>query len=289
MNFDLHQPQSLQEALSLASLHGERARFLAGGTDLVVQMRRKRLAPPHIIDLSQLRDLDRITETAEHFVLGALVTHKAIERHPALQRELVMLTEAARVVGGHQVRNVATVGGNVVNASPAADVVAPLLALDAELSLVSCAGTRSVALKDFLLGPGRTDRRPDEMLTQICFARPAPRSGTAFLKAGRRKAMEISIVCVAAKLTLDDQFCRNVRITLGAVGPTTQRAVTAEAAIEGRLPSPNAVRDAARLAAADCNPISDLRASAAYRRILVETLVERALLQCVTRSREAAS
>jgi carbon-monoxide dehydrogenase medium subunit len=288
VNFDLHQPQSLQEALSLASLHGESARFLAGGTDLIIQMRRKRLAPPHIIDLSQLRDLDRITATAEHVVLGALVTHKAIERHPALQRELVMLTEAARVVGGHQVRNVATVGGNVVNASPAADVVAPLLALDAELSLVSCAGTRSVALKDFLLGPGHTDRRPDEMLTQIRFARPAPGTGTAFLKAGRRKAMEISIVCVAAMLTLD-QVCRNVRITLGAVGPTTQRAVAAEAAIEGRLPEANVVRDAARLAAADCNPISDLRASAAYRRILVETLVERALLQCVTRSREAAS
>lgn len=283
MNFELHQPQSHHDALSIAAHYGEKARFIAGGTDLVIQMRRKQLAPEHIVDLSQLRDVG-VVEMNDKFALGALVTHKTVERSPALQRQIVMLSEAAKVVGGHQVRNIATVGGNIVNASPAADVVAPLLALDAELILASSTGTRILALQNFLVGPGQTNRRADEMLSEIRFAKPLAATGTAFLKTGRRKAMEISIVCVAAKLTLEGNVCREVRIALGAVGPTTQRAFTAEEALEGAGVDPGLFREAGRLAAATCSPISDLRASADYRRILVATLVYRALLQCVKRA-----
>ncbi len=288
MIFDLHQPQTLPDALSLADRHGESARFLAGGTDLVIQMRRGRLAPRHLVDLSGLRDLAGIEETAEGFAIGTLTTHKMIERHPPFLTGIPMLAEAARVVGGHQVRNVGTVGGNVVNASPAADVVAPLLALDASLQLESSAGRRSVGLGDFLLGPGRTVLRSGEMLTWICFARPPAASGSAFLKAGRRKAMEISVACVAVSLSFDGQRCRTARIALGAVGPTTLRAREAEAALEGRTVDPDLFREAGRIASGECRPISDVRASAEYRRILVGTLVERALLLCLSRRREVA-
>lgn len=288
MTFDLHQPRTVPEALSLAERHGDSARFLAGGTDLVIQMRRGRLAPRHLVDLSALRDLAGIEETAEDFTIGALTTHKAVERHPPFLSGVVMLTEAARVVGGHQVRNVGTVGGNIVNASPAADVVAPLLALDASLQLESAAGRRSLPLDGFLLGPGRTALRSGEMLTRIRFAKPAAGTGTAFLKAGRRRAMEISVVCVAASLAFDGGRCRSARIALGAVGPTTLRARDAEAALEGHTPDPDRLREAARIAAAECRPITDVRASAEYRRILAGTLVERALLLCLSRHREAA-
>jgi aerobic carbon-monoxide dehydrogenase medium subunit len=277
-----HQPESIRKAVSLArTLAG--ARFLAGGTDLMVQMTKKGFEPEHLIDLTRLSELSRIVIDDTFVTVGALATHKQIELHPAFQKTLVGLVEAARVVGGHQIRNRGTVGGNIANASPAADVAAALLALDAEVSLTGEAGARSLRLEEFLLGPGRTARRDDELLTAVRFPNLDFRSATAFLKAGRRRAMEISVVCVAARLAIDDGVCRQVRIALGAVDETARRARAAEAAIEGRAPAEHAFRQAGKLAASECRPISDVRASAAYRRRLVEALVPRALERCVRR------
>src|SRR5204863_7493781 len=135
--------------------------------------------------------------------LGALVTHRTLERHPAFHGRLRALVEGAEVVGGHQVRNVATVGGNIVNASPAADVVPVLLALDATVTCLGAGGERTLTLDGFLTGPGQTARRPGELLTSVRFDQLPPGSATAFVKAGRRKAMEVSVVCVAVRLTLD--------------------------------------------------------------------------------------
>jgi carbon-monoxide dehydrogenase medium subunit len=183
------------------------------------------------------------------------------------------------------VRNVATVGGNVVNASPAADVVPVLLALDAAVICVCADGERTVRLEEFLVGPGETTRRPGELVTAVRFAMPSERSATAFLKAGRRRAMEISVVCVAARLTLDatGERCEEARIALGAVAAKTWRAREAERVLEGRAVTQAALREAGRAAAAECRPISDVRASARYRRLLVETLVPRALARCIAR------
>src|SRR5690606_31082521 len=184
-----------------------------------------------LIDLSGLHALDTIEVTEDGCCLGAMATHKSIERHPDFQSDLRMLVEAAHLVGGHQVRNVATVGGNIVNASPAADVVVPLLALDAVVTLQSAATSREVPLADFIVGPGKTTRRPGEMLRDIRFAKPPRGFGSAFLKKGRRRAMEISVACVAACLTVEDGMLSRVRIALGAVGPTALRARAAEAAL----------------------------------------------------------
>jgi len=281
MSFTFHRPRSVDAAIALAREQGETARFLGGGTDLIIQINRRQAAPRHLISLDGL-GLDAITETPAEFVIGGMVTHDAVVRHPGFQRQLIALTEASAVIGGRQVRNIATVGGNIVNASPAADLVPVLLSLDATVELRGSAGARSMPLDRFLVERGRTRRRPDEILTSVRFDRPPAASATAFLKAGRRKAMEISVVCVAAHLVRNGK----ARIAIGAAASRTMRVPEAEELVERQGAS--AFGEAARVAAAGMSPIDDVRSSARYRRLLVAALVERALLSCVDRIEAAA-
>jgi carbon-monoxide dehydrogenase medium subunit len=276
MGFAFHRPETIDAAIAVAREHGEAARFLAGGTDLIIQINRRRLAPRHLISLAGL-GLDRISETQSEYVIGAMATHDAVVTHNGFQKQLKALTEASAVVGGRQVRNIATVGGNIVNASPAADLVPVLLALDATVELRGSAGTRSMLLDHFLLERGRTDRRADEILTSVRFDKPPTESATSFLKAGRRKAMEISVICVAAYLVRGG----NARIAIGAAASRTVRVPEAEAMVQKG--GSNAFRDAGRLAAEQATPIDDVRASARYRKLLVASLVERALATCAAR------
>jgi aerobic carbon-monoxide dehydrogenase medium subunit len=281
MGFSFHRPETIDAAISFAGEHGEDARFIAGGTDLIIQINRRRLAPRHLISLAGL-GLDRISEAPGEYVIGAMATHDAVVSYPGFQRELIALAEASAVIGGRQVRNIATVGGNIVNASPAADLVPVLLALDAAVELRGPAGTRSLPLDRFLVERGRTVRRPDEILTSVRFAKPPPASATAFFKAGRRKAMEISVICVAAHLVRGGK----ARIAVGAAASRTVRVRDAEALVEQQ--GAGAFREAGRLAAAEVTPIDDVRASARYRNLLVATLVERALAACAERIGKAA-
>jgi len=289
VGFDYHEPGSVREAVELGARFGAEARYLAGGTDLLVQMRRGQMAPRHVVSLHRVPGLDAIDVNGS-IVLGALVTHRRLERSTHFGGALAALRESAAVVGGHQIRNVATVGGNVVNASPAADVVPVLLTLDARLTLLGPDGERSIPLETFAGAPGVTARRAGELLTRMTFPAPPPSSATAFLKAGRRRAMEISLVCVAVRLTLDAarERCLEARIALGAVAPTTMRARAAERSVEGRSLTAAVMAEAGRVAAGECQPISDVRASARYRALLVSTLVPRALARCGERIRGAA-
>lgn len=288
MSFEYHEPTSVADAVALAARFGTEGRFLAGGTDLIIQIRRGKLAPRHVVSLHRVPGLSGIEADGEA-VLGALVTHRALERCPRFQGSLRGLVEGAQVIGGHQVRNVGTVGGNIVNASPAADVVPVLLTLGAAVTCLGPAGERTLPLDGFFLGPGQTQLRPEELLTTVRFPFLPPNSATAFLKAGRRKAMEISVVCVAARLTLDSSRgrCVAARIALGAVAPTPLRSRVAEQVLEGQVLTPELLGRAGQLAARACQPISDVRASARYRRLLVEALVSRALKRCLDRIREA--
>jgi carbon-monoxide dehydrogenase medium subunit len=276
--FDYHQPESLADAVDLAARFGGQASFLAGGTDLIVQIERGRVAPRHVIGLGRVPGLAGI-EVNGRITLGARVTHRAIEQTPALAGPLRCLVEGAEVIGGHQVRNVATIGGNLVNASPAADLVPCLLALDGVVTLVGPGGEREVPIERFLLGPNRTARRPDELVTRVDLPALPPRAATAFLKAGRRRAMEISVVCVAARLDLDATLerCLEARVVLGAVAPTAVRAHAAERLLEGQPVGGEAFRRAAEAAQEACRPIDDVRASAGFRQHLVGVLVRRAL------------
>ena len=290
MSFDYHEPTSLREAIELGARFGGDGRFLAGGTDLMVQIHRGRVDPRHVISLQRVPGLEAIAGDGT-ISIGARVTHRRLERAPDFQGALRGLIEGARVVGGHQVRNVATVGGNIVNASPAADVVVVLLAFDARLTCLGPAGERTPALDGFATAPGVTGLGPGELLTRASFPRLAPRSATAFLKTGRRRAMEISIACVAARLTLDADLerCQDVRVALGAVGPTAMRARAAEQYLEGRALTDAAMLEAGQIAAAECRPIGDVRASARYRALLVATLVPRVLARCLERVRPEIS
>lgn len=287
--FDYHQPESLADAVDLAARFGGQASFLAGGTDLIVQIERGRVAPRHVIGLGRVPGLAGI-EVNGRITLGARVTHRAIEQTPALAGPLRCFVEGAEVIGGHQVRNVATIGGNLVNASPAADLVPCLLALDGVVTLVGPGGEREVPIERFLLGPNRTARRPDELVTRVDLPALPPRAATAFLKAGRRRAMEISVVCVAARLDLDATLerCLEARVVLGAVAPTAVRAHAAERLLEGQPVGGEAFRRAAEAAQEACRPIDDVRASAGFRQHLVGVLVRRALDRCVERARRAA-
>jgi carbon-monoxide dehydrogenase medium subunit len=287
--FEYYQPESLPDAVALAARFGAEASFLAGGTDLIVQIERGRIAPRHVVGLHRVPGLAGI-EVNGQITLGARVTHRSIERAPALAGVLRCLIEGAEVIGGHQVRNVATVGGNLANASPAADLVPCLLALDAVVTLLGPGGERELPVARFLLGPNRTARRPDELLTRVSLPALPARAATAFLKAGRRRAMEISVVCVAARLTLDASLerCLEARVALGAVAPTAVRAHQAERALEGQPIGGEAFRHAAEAAQEACRPIDDVRASAAFRQHLVGVLVRRALDRCVERARRAA-
>lgn len=280
MSFAFHRPNSIDAAIAVARQHGDAACFLAGGTDLIIQINRRRVTPQHLISLAGL-GLDTIGETESEFVIGAMATHDAVVTHPAFQRQLKALTEASAVVGGRQVRNIATVGGNIVNASPAADLVPVLLTLDATVELRGSQGRRAVPLDRFLIERGRTDREPDEILTAVRFDKLPSDSATAFLKAGRRKAMEISVICVAAHLVPG----RKARIAIGAAASRTMRVPQAEAVVE--KDGPAAFAEAGRIAAAEMTPIDDVRASARYRRLLVAALVQRALATCVVRIEES--
>lgn len=284
MAFRFHRPERLEDASRLEVQLGDDCAFIAGGTDLVIQMDRGQRSPGHVIDISRLQGMSDISIEDGVVTIGALVSHRKIEFCKALPENTGAIRCASRQVGGAQVRHLATVGGNIANASPAADLVPPLMVLDAEIVLRSTGQSRQIPLNGFMLAPRRTDRRPGELIAAVRFAIPPRNGATAFLKAGRRKAMEIAVVNVAAYLSLaDDGTVETARIALGSVAPTAIRATEAEAALVGTRPGEAELRDAARLAARNCAPIADVRASAEYRRILVAALVERALADCIER------
>lgn len=282
MKFNLHSANSPDHAFKIAAGLKGGWRYIAGGTDLVIQLRRGVREAADLIDLSKISSLRAIEASNTSFHIGALCTHKDLESHAALVREFPALQAAARVVGGHQIRNVGTVGGNLANASPAADVAVALLALDAKVHARGPGGTREIAIDDLFISSGKTTLQPAEIIESVEIARNGERSRSVFLKVGRRKAMEISVVSAAVSLRLGTgDVCDSVRIALGAVGPRPLRAKTAEKLLQGKILDAALIADAAGQARDECTPRSDPRASAAYRTTVVEGLVKRAITQCV--------
>lgn len=282
--FDYYTPQSWDEALSLLAQYGTDARLLAGGTDLMIQLERKLIAPKHVISMDRIPGWDALTVNGG-VTINAGTTYRQLEKTPALFDKHKALIEASRQVGGVQVRNVGTVAGNLCNASPAADSVPPLLVMDTTLTLVDAASERQIPAYDFITGRGETVLREGELLHTITIPPLPDQTATVFLKAGRRQAMEISFVSVAARLTLAENgtTIETARIALGAAAPRPVRATTAEQALEGETYSPDAVKEAAFLAVQSTDPISDVRASAEYRQHLVQVMVRRALEKCYER------
>lgn len=275
--FDLLMPQTLPEALDmLDSTLGIVP--IAGGTNVIVELREGRHRNGTLMDVSRLTELRGVRRENGYVVLGGGATIAALLADPLIAAHGAPLRQAATTLGSPLVRNRATVAGNLVDASPAADTAPPLLALGAEVELASQAGTRRVPLHEFFLGPNQTVRRPDELLVAVRWPVPPANSAGAFRKLGLRNALACSIITVAVAVERGETGgCENVRIALGSVAPTPIRAVAAEDALRGQPLTVESIAEAARLAAEATRPIDDIRGTAAYRKRMAAVLVRRLL------------
>jgi CO/xanthine dehydrogenase FAD-binding subunit len=277
-DFDLLQPRTIPAALAILAEHGADAMPIAGGTNVVVDLRSGKHQPRVLVDVARLPGLRGVRRENSHLVIGGGTTISDLLCDPLISQHAPALKEAAAVFANPLIRNRATVGGNLADASPAADTAPPLLALDAEVELASQGETRRVPLVDFLVGVRKTLRRPDELLTAVRF--PVPSSGTVshFQKVGLRRADAISVLSAAVAVTCDDAGrCTTARIALGALAPRPLRATAAEMLLLGEKLTPAAIAEAARLAGETARPINDIRGTADYRRQVTEVIVRRLL------------
>ena len=278
--FQLDIPTDLNGALAaLANGGGETVLPIAGGTNLIVDIRAKRERPDRMVGLGEVDELLGMEFGPERISIGGRTTVSDLLRSPEIAREAPSLIEAARLFGGLMVRNTGTVAGNIASGSPAADLVPPLLVLDAELELASVADTRTLALDDYYLGYKQDARRPDELITRISWPHLPENSINTFYKLARRKGDAITVTGVAVALSVAEGTCTRARIALASVAPVVRRVKEAEAVLESRTLTPALIDEAAEAAAETCTPIDDVRASAGYRRHTVEALTRRLVTQ----------
>jgi xanthine dehydrogenase iron-sulfur cluster and FAD-binding subunit A len=276
---DYYSVTSLDEALYILADRGESARIVAGATDLILEMERGvRKGIETLVDITRIPGLDRIALDDQGWIhLGPLVTHNACVASSLIVERAFPLARAAWEVGAPQIRNRGTIAGNLITASPANDTIPPLMALGARVSLRSLKGERTVPLEMFYTGVRRTVMQPEEMLADIAFPALQPGQRGTFLKLGLRRTQAISLVDLAAILTLDGRRVRKAIITLGAVAPTIIHAVKAEAYLADKILEGTVIEEAARLAMEDASPIDDVRSSAGYRKEMVRICTQRTL------------
>ena len=277
--FQYHDPKALDEATRLmGEIRGE-ASVLAGGTDLLVNMKMGKTAPKHVISLSRIEELRGIRREQGALTLGACVTAGELKEQEEIKAEFNGLCQSAGSLGSPLIRNLATVGGNIVTARPAADLPPSLMAYGASILLKKKNGERRLPLESFFKGPGQTMIEPEEILCAVILNEPPPYSGGGYVKLGVRKALEISLVNVAAFFALDGPSgpIKEARIVLGAVAPVPVRSPSAEAVLMGERPDDALFEKAGNAAAKDAKPIDDFRGSAEYRREMVKVLTRRAL------------
>ncbi len=284
--FDLLQPRTTAEAIALLARHGARGSLLAGGTDLLVEIKEGVRAPDVVIDAKHLPGMSELRiSPGDGLRFGALVTARSLETSPAVREHYRGLWQAVRELGSIQIRNRATVAGNVCRASPSADTLPPLIADGAVVTILGAGGERQVALEDFFTGVGKTVLAGDEIVTGFSVPAPLPGTGKCYIKHGRRKAMELATVGVAVTLTLSGGVLSSIRIALGAVAPTPIRATKAEAILTGKAPDAALIAQCGAAAAAQSSPISNIRGSADYRRRMVEELTQRAITSALEAAR----
>ena len=287
--YEYYAPTSFEQLFELAA-SGADVRFLAGGTDLVpgISMEKDQIPyekkpPMRILYLGGLSGLDKVKNEGDTVTIGALCTLASLLEDGTVKEKLPALREAITVMAGMSVRNTATIGGNIMNASPAADSVPVLLALEAEFTLRSAAGERKIAASEFFTGPGKTAAKPGEALISIS-VKPG-RGGTAFRKLGRRKAETLSVVNAAAYVEVENGAFSKVRIAVGSAAPTVVRCHEVEQALMGKKTDEKRVQEAAALVDKSISPIDDIRSSAWYRNKVAPTMVARAVLAAISRNK----
>ncbi|MBA4416770.1 MAG: hypothetical protein C0392_02495 [Syntrophus sp. (in: bacteria)] len=307
--YEYHKPSTVKEAIDLmGSL--ENAKFIAGGTDVMVLIRQKKLSPAHLISLRNISDLS-FMETANGFFIGGGVTHSEIVGNEFIQKHYSALSDAAGNIGSKQIRNVATLCGNICNAAPSADSACPLLVLDAKVLIAGPDKEREIALDDFFLGPNRTALEKGEMVKGFHMPPFNENTGSTYIKHTRRAAMDLPILGIAARVTIkiggsqigckdafctidtisnilkhlegEDLVCEDVRIAMGVVSPKPIRAKKAEAALLGKVVSEKLFEEIAEIAASEAQPRDSIRGEAWYRRDMIKVLTKRALLKSIDR------
>jgi CO/xanthine dehydrogenase FAD-binding subunit len=290
--FDYAAPKSLKEAIAMLSQNGGRARVLSGGTDLIVQVREKRRDLDLMVDVKKIPELLEIRyDATTGLTLGASVACNRIYEHPVVSRIYPGLVDAAFLIGGTQIQNRASLGGNLCNASPAADSIPALIVHRAVSVIAGSKGERELPVEQFCVAPGRNALQIGELLVAFRIPPPPPRFGANYLRFIPRNEMDIAVVGCGASLSLESDLktVASARVSLGAVAPTPLLVEEAAAALSRREFSTEAVGKAAEAAQAAARPISDMRGTADYRRHLVGVLTRRALLKAFERAQEAAN
>lgn len=282
-------PTSLEEALAMLEERQGQARVIAGGTDLVIQLKKKEVRARCLVDVTNLAELKGIELENGFIMIGACVTHQELASSNLVRERATALAEGASQVGSPQIRNMGTVGGNIVNAQPAADTIVPLMALEAEVEVAAATGIRREPLGGLCIGPGQcTVDATAEILTAVRFRALGPNQGSAFERLAKRKALALPILNAAAVVTLNDggDTFQEVRLAVGPVGPTPTRALNAEESLRGAAVEAQAIAAAMELAAQEAQPRSNpLRGSAEYRREMVKVLLRRSIERAVQAAR----
>jgi CO/xanthine dehydrogenase FAD-binding subunit len=279
--FDLHVPEDLDGALAVLAESGGQGAImpLAGGTNMIVDLRARTVTPSALVSIGKVPGMRGIEIAGGRVRMGGRTTVSDMLRHADLATVAPSLVESAELFAGQMVRNTATVAGNICSGSPAADLVPPLLVLDADVTLTSRSGSRTLALADFFHGYKQMERRPDELLTEVSWPVPLESAANLFYKLARRKGDAITVVGVAVAMAVEAGKCRGVRIALGSVAPIVKRAIAAEKMLEGVALSPESIEAASRTAVEEVSPLDDVRASAGYRSHCVHVLTRRLLTQ----------
>jgi carbon-monoxide dehydrogenase medium subunit len=281
--YDYLEPATIAEACAMLNKGNGKAAIIAGGTDLLVNMKKSLVKPDSLVSLASLTGLNKIQfDERNGLSLGPLVTVAQVNGSDIIRDRFPALHIASGKLGSPQVRNRATVGGNICTARPAADLIGPLMAYGATVSISNGKKERSELLENIFKGPGQTTLAGNEILTGIKVKTPAAHAGASYIKYGIRKVMEISVVNVTVVLTFKDLVCTSARVILGAVAPTFLRFKTAEDTLTGQKITNELAQQTGRLAADYCRPISDIRASAEYRRELVKALTARGIIQAMS-------
>ena len=280
--FQYFQPKTIKEATSLLAKYGKEAKILAGGTDLLVHLKLRVIRPTYIIDISRIPRLSYIRYDKQGLNIGALTIIEDIVRSNLIQEKFTCLYESAQNLGSWQVRNMATIGGNVCRASPASDISPSLFALNSKAKINGLEGVREVSLEEFFTGPGQTVLKHDEILTEIWIPPLPANTGTAFMKISRT-SNDLAKVNAAVALTIENGVCKDARIVLDAVGPTPIRARRTEKILEGRKLNEDVIWEASEVVKDEISPITDVRSTAEYRRDVSGVLVRRALRKAIER------
>jgi carbon-monoxide dehydrogenase medium subunit len=283
MRFDYLEPHTIEEAVSTLTKYDGKAKIIAGGTDLMNLIRTRMIRPEYVVDIGRVSGLDNVEyDDKGELLIGALTTIRALEISAEVKKHHPVISQAAGQLGSMAIRNVGTIGGNLCNAAPCAETAPSLIALGARVKIAGPAGERTVTLEDFFTGPGQTVLQRGEIVLEICVPSMSPHTRGVYLKHSIRGTEDLAIVGVAAVATVDGKRCRNVKIVLGAVAATPMRARNAEKVLEGKEMDDALMESAAQAASNESQPITDVRASADYRKEIVKVFTRRAVNEAVS-------